>query len=147
MEKGNKMTTALIIARDESGMFLGSYCNSDGYPSYVGRVLERRYNTNESVAALMALGDLSALGDHFADVPGGERNRHGERYDTTIAYCRDRREPFRRAFVSDTLVGCPFGNYDYAYLYTDGKWLCRVGRSGGKFVPVEEAVEIYERRR
>ena len=140
-------TAALIIARDDEGRFLGSLCNFDGYPSHVGRILERRYGTKEEVDALMALGNLSSLGDNFADKPGGERDRRGERYDTTIAYCRDRREPFRRAFVGDTLVGCPFGNFDYAYLYTDGKWLCRAGRSGSTFVTVEEAVEIYERKR
>ena len=141
------MTTALIITRSADGKFVGSSCNCDGYPSHAGRILERRYNTKEAVDALIALGNLSALGDNLVDAPGGERDSHGERYDTTIAYCRDRREPFRRAFVGDTLVGCPFGNYDYVYLYTDDKWLCRVGRSGGKFVAVEEAVEIYERRR
>ena len=141
------MTTALIITRSADGKFVGSSCNCDGYPSHAGRILERRYNTKEAVDELIALGNLSALGDNIADAPGGERDSRGERYDTTIAYCRDRREPLRRAFVGDTLVGCPFGNYNYAYLFTDGKWLCRAGRSGSTFVTVEEAVEIYERRR
>jgi hypothetical protein len=54
------------------------YCHSDGYPSWVGAKLEEHYRTAASAAALMDLGDLSALGDTTR---------------ASIAYHRDRGEP------------------------------------------------------
>jgi len=137
-------TVALICAKDERGKIRGSYCHWDGYPSHVGRILEERYGTDEAVKALMELGDLSSLGVNFADEPGGQRDERGNRYDTTVAYCRDRHERFRRFFVGDSLDECPLGDFDYVYLYEDGAWRCRIGGKGGTFMSVAEAIARYE---
>jgi hypothetical protein len=39
------------------------YCHWDGYPEGVGATLREHYTATETITNLMALGDLSALGD------------------------------------------------------------------------------------
>jgi hypothetical protein len=89
------------------------YTHSDGYPSHHGKILLEHYNTDPSVNALLALGDLSILRETPA---------------TCVAYMRDRGEkdceakrmgiPEFAAYLADSWVV-------YAYIYkqiSGGKW-------------------------
>jgi hypothetical protein len=60
-------TRSRIAMKTESG-FRSVYCHDMGYPEGVGRVLLGHYATPGKVAELIALGDLSYLGEEI----GGE---------------------------------------------------------------------------
>ena len=57
------MSTRSNIARldPETGRVTSVYCHYDGYPAGVGATLREFYKTDNTVAALLALGDLSML--------------------------------------------------------------------------------------
>lgn len=57
------MSTRCRIAIEHDGKFESIYCHHDGYLEYVGRKLFKHYNTPQKVRELMALGDISSLGN------------------------------------------------------------------------------------
>ena len=57
------MSTRCRIAIEHDGKFESIYCHHDGYLEYVGKKLLKHYNTPERVRELMALGDISSLGN------------------------------------------------------------------------------------
>lgn len=88
-------------------------CNYDGYVAGAGVILAEWYTEPTKTQLLLALGDLSQL---------------GEELDTCVAYHRDRHEPMRlaRRFASvddyQHLAEAEM-SADYLYVYDDGKWL------------------------
>ena len=46
------------------------YCHSDGYPSYLGRMLLKYYNTEKLAKELVQFGDLSMVRERVAPNPG-----------------------------------------------------------------------------
>lgn len=109
-------TRSTISMQRSDGSVAQIYCHWDGYPSHNGRILLKHYNRAELVEQLIALGDLSSLGDRigsqhdFDHAPEGECN----------AYGRDRGESDCEARV--------YGSYrqiqrvSYNYLWSDGQW-------------------------
>jgi len=57
------MSTRSTIAKvQEDGQTIRSiYCHFDGYPDYVGKVLQEHYTDMNKIDQLLALGDLSVL--------------------------------------------------------------------------------------
>lgn len=55
-------THSYIGVIEEDGTLKYVYCHSDGYPSYLGRMLLTYYNTPELATGLVNLGDLSMCG-------------------------------------------------------------------------------------
>ena len=88
-------------------------CNYAGYVAGAGVILAEWYTEPTKTQLLLALGDLSQL---------------GEELDTCVAYHRDRHEPMRpaRRFASvddyQHLAEAEM-SADYLYVYDDGKWL------------------------
>ena len=66
------MSTRCRIAIEHDGKFESIYCHHDGYLSYVGRKLQKYYDSAEKVRALMGLGDISSLGNDLK--PEGTQN-------------------------------------------------------------------------
>lgn len=66
------MSTRCRIAIEHDGKFESIYCHHDGYLSYVGRKLQKHYDSAERVRALMELGDISSLGNDLK--PEGTQN-------------------------------------------------------------------------
>lgn len=54
-------THSYIGVIEEDGTLKYVYCHSDGYPSYLGRMLLTYYNTPELATGLVNLGDLSMV--------------------------------------------------------------------------------------
>lgn len=123
---------------EEDGTLKYVYCHSDGYPSYLGRMLLTYYNTPELATGLVNLGDLSMVRSMLRErlVPDKGKYhtfkkpvREGPKSGITTAYHRDRKE---RLHINKTVIGGPDistnakkaflditkSNYiPYAYLY------------------------------
>ena len=118
------MSTNSFIGRElSSGEIRGVYCHWDGYPEHNGKILVESYKNTSQVDALLALGDLSIL---------------GEDPEKCVAYARDRGES-----DVDAKTYKDRGDYDlhgpsYTYLFDGERWLMSVE---GDFVPVRYEVQ------
>ena len=116
-------TRSTIAIQNEDGTVTGIYCHWDGYTSHNGRILAENYTTEEAVRELIALGDLSSLGEtvgtkhDFNNAPRGECNAYGrDRGETDV-------EAKIYASYSDFLEVM---GQEYDYLFTPGKgWTVR----------------------
>ena len=104
-------THSYIGVIEEDGTLKYVYCHSDGYPSYLGRMLLTYYNTPELATGLVNLGDLSMVRSILRErlVPDkGEFHtfkkpvREGPKGGITTAYHRDRKE---RLHINKTVIG------------------------------------------
>ena len=121
-------TRGLIAIMDEDGSCRSIYCHHDMYPSHAGVILPKHYATREAVEALLALGDLSALGCSTAECEAYSRDR-GEKLHKPTQWS-DRWVLAREAF--DRFWAC------YTYLYMDSEWFCS---DGNGWQPVSEWLE------
>lgn len=119
-------TRSAICIEDAPDKFRGIYCHFDGYPDHVGTTLADHYNSRDQAEALLALGDLSSLGERVAPDPG-ESHSYGKAVpDVTVAYHRDRGERLRPAAegVSWKDMATEMGA-SYCYVWRDGAgWFC-----------------------
>jgi hypothetical protein len=102
------------------------YCHWDGYPEGVGATLKEHYTNPEKVEALVALGDISSLGRNVAlNVPGMQHTFDNPDPDVTVAYHRDRQEPYNPARVDASIESFKRSDFEeYGYVYTiNGEWL------------------------
>ena len=110
------------------------YCHWDGYPANNGKLLKKFYNTEEKVKQLIALGNLSILGESI----GEKVNFDG--FDSRanpqcLAYGRDRGEKNQEAsFWSRE----PRDTQAFDYLFKNGKWY--ISQHGGKYILLTEKI-------
>jgi hypothetical protein len=127
-------TRSRIAMATESG-FRSIYCHGDGHPEYNGRLLLEHYTTPAKVRRLIALGDISCLGEEIGRKHPFSRPWHDDEaldaYEAeysrmTLAYGRDRGET-----GVDPIDDPSFGslartaaNCDavWLYLWIDGVW-------------------------
>lgn len=118
-------TRSLIGLREADGQIVCVYCHWDGYPAHHAPILLTHYPTRADVTALLALGDLSALGiaigePHAFDGPAMSP-------DWCLAYGRDRGKSGTEArrVRSDRayLRLADARDAEYLYLFQDGAWL------------------------
>ena len=110
-------TRSTIAIQNEDGSVTGIYCHWDGYLSHNGRILQENYADEAAVRELLALGDLSCLGEtvgtkhNFDAAPQGECNAYGrDRGEKDVAA---RTEHNWRQFRAE------YGQ-EYDYLFTPG---------------------------
>lgn len=88
-----------IINEDDSIDMI--YCHNNGTPSYQSYILLDHYNTTEKVKKLIALGDISRLFEHIEPIkPYATHTFNNPQTNTTIAYHRDRHEPWEQTCPS-----------------------------------------------
>ena len=97
---------------------LSVYHHWDGYPSWLGRILETHYNTREKVAELIDGGDMSSC---WSDSLWGKKLPEGkyapEYYSLRGEDCPPRLDKNLVEYVSD--------GEEYAYIFNrDGVWIC-----------------------
>ena len=98
------------------GSVLSIYSHFDGYPEFNGVKLVEYHNSFQKAAALIDGGDISALHTNL----GWDR----EVLPTTgPLYYSDRGE-VREPRLDNTLEEYLSDGEEYAYLFTDGKWVC-----------------------
>ena len=98
------------------GSVLSVYHHWDGYPEWLGRILNTHYNTKEKVEELIDGGDMSScwtkdLWDNSADGTYGPQY-YSQRGDDCSPYLDESLEDY----LSD--------GEEYAYLFTNGEWVC-----------------------
>jgi hypothetical protein len=111
-------TRARIGLELPDGSILSAYHHWDGYPEWLGRILNTHYNTKEKVAELIDGGDMSSCWTN-------ERwsndllDRHKEEYGPQYYSQRGEDSPPRldadmEEFFSD--------NEEYSYIFRNGNW-------------------------
>ena len=76
-------THANIALLKPNGDIQSIYCHYDGYPQYVGKILHEHYNNQERVEQLIALGNISSLGEKLE--PSELENKYKHRYSNEFA--------------------------------------------------------------
>lgn len=135
-------TRSDIIVEMSNGKFARIYCHWKGYLDHNGRILQGHYNSQERAEALIALGDLSSLGEeigekHPFDPPPAikldgsfeenpEYTEYKKKYGKWCkAYGRDRGEKNTEAQIFDTIYEAwpdPETMTEFTYVWTQGRW-------------------------
>ena len=97
---------------------LSVYHHWDGYPSWLGRILETHYNTREKVVDLIDGGDMSSC---WSDSLWGKQLPKGqyapEYYSLRGEDCPPRLDKNLAEYISD--------GEEYAYIFNrEGVWIC-----------------------
>ena len=107
---------------------LSVYHHWDGYPSWLGRILETHYNTREKVADLIDGGDMSVCWtkDKFTSTADGvmtsygsvQKSEYGPQYYSERGEdCPPRLDKNLAEYISD--------GEEYAYIFNrEGVWVC-----------------------
>lgn len=104
------------------GSILSVYHHSDGYPSWLGRILTTHYNTKELVEQLIDGGDMSCAwtNDRWSnDLLDRTRQKYGPNY---YSYRGEDCPPRLDADLCEYLL--PDGSEEYAYVFRSGEWVC-----------------------
>jgi hypothetical protein len=120
------MGTRSAIGMQFGDIVKAVYCHWDGYPEYVGAVLQKHYNRTKT-AHLISLGNLSSLGQMIEPDPEFPHSFEKRQQNVCTFYGRDRGEEGNEYQVFDCSeeYRCEFGSgVEYLYLLTrDGNWL------------------------
>ena len=111
----------------KDGSILSAYHHWDGYPEWLGRILNTHYNTKEKVAALIDGGDMSSCwtNERWDAKPnkfgGHESNKDGTEYGAQYysqrgENCPPRYDQTREEFLSD--------GEEFSYIFTSAGWVC-----------------------
>jgi hypothetical protein len=132
---------------------LSAYHHWDGYPEWLGRILNTHYNTRDKVAELIDGGDMSSCWteDRWNGTTTRSYVYQGKGYTDTIPV-EDTAKEYGPQYYSQRGVDCPprfdeniyeylADGEEYAYLYTlKGEWVCYNRNEFGTKYP--EVVEI-----
>ncbi len=149
------MSTRARIGRlNDDGTVTSIYTHSDGYPDHHAPILSEHYATTEDIDALLALGDLSALGETIGEDQGigwfdarwnkFRVERDDPRRNWCLAYRRDRGESDVDA-VTHPADEWPDYSQSFEYLFRDGHWLYREAATGERDwepLPAKEAGDV-----
>ena len=103
------------------GSVLSAYHHWDGYPEWLGRILNTHYNTKEKVAELIDGGDMSSCwtnerwtGDRWGSYPTKGEEYGPQYYSQRGDNCPPRLDEDMDEFFSD--------NEEYSYIFRNGNW-------------------------
>ena len=105
----------------KDGSILSSYHHWDGYPQWLGRILNTHYNTKTKVADLIDGGDMSVCwtDDEFRNSDGKieKKAEYGPQYYSERGEdCPPRYDQTREEFLSD--------GEEFSYIFTSAGWVC-----------------------
>ena len=100
----------------KDGSILSAYHHWDGYPEWLGRILNTQYKTREQAAELIDGGDMSSC---WADEIWGEKLPQGEYapeyYSARGEDCPPRYDETKEKFLSN--------GEEFSYVFRDGAWV------------------------
>ena len=121
-------TNSNIALEHNDGSVDRIYCHWDGYPDNNGRILLENYTTADQVAEMLALGDMSSLGENISE---------------TTFYARDREEDLEKPTRFNSSEEAKNDMEEFLYIFTkDGKWI--VSDYSEEFRPVDEVLDEYD---
>lgn len=139
------MGTPSRIGIYENNEVKSIYCHFDGYIDYNGEILFKHYNTPERVKELIALGDLSCLGEEISK----EKIDWTRRYTDSDYYEEVKNKCLPYADRGETEINATTStieNYKklegYNYLFKDNKWYVSCKHTDWQFEPLENYVTI-----
>lgn len=156
-------TRSAIVIKESSTSYKGIYCHSDGYPSYVGRMLRDHYTDAGKLNQLINLGSISSLAPEighkhdfdastklyakYHNLPNGikamyESEEYLDDQKMVRAYGRDRGEKDVYAIVGKSLKAV-LGKIDheYAYVYDVKRARWTVTGHGLRAAELDKAVD------
>ena len=128
-------TRSTIAIQNADNTVTGIYCHWDGYVSHNGKILAENYTTEAKVRELIALGDLSSLGETV----GAKTDFNNAAKGQCVAYGRDRGETGVDAVTFDShadLIEQMGQEYDYLFVPGMGWSVAR----GNGHVTLDEAM-------
>jgi hypothetical protein len=99
------------------GSVLSAYHHWDGYPSWLGRILETHYNSKELAAELIDGGDMSS-----AWTNAGFNNETVAQGPLYYSQRGDNCPPRLDADLCEYLL--PDNSEEFAYIFRNGEWVC-----------------------
>lgn len=106
-----------IQLKDDS--ILSVYHHSDGYPEWLGRILNTHYNSKSLTEELIDGGDMSCSWTDERWDNSGVQGVYGPQY-----YSQRGEECPPRLDTDLCEYLLPDGSEEYAYLYKNGEWIC-----------------------
>jgi hypothetical protein len=102
----------------KNGSVLSVYHHWDGYPEWLGRILNTHYNTKEKVSELIDGGDMSSCWteSRWDDSADGS---YGPEYYSQRG---EDRSPRLDSDLCEYLL--PDNSEEYAYVFRSGEWVC-----------------------
>ena len=118
------------------------YCHFDGYPEYVGYMLDTYYKDHGKVEDLLDLGDISSLKEEVSASPSYKEKDVKDK--VTVAYFRDKGGDWESVAPKHTQLA----NYekedlmiDYKYLYKDDIWYVDVENGFSRWTKVSDLLK------
>ncbi len=106
------------------GSVLSAYHHWDGYPEWLGRILNTHYNSKELASELIDGGDMSSCWSDACwetKLPVGEYGP--EYYSQRGEDCPPRLDKNLNEYLCNS--------EEYSYLFTNGEWVCYANDSRG----------------
>ena len=102
----------------KDGSILSAYHHWDGYPQWLGRILNTHFNSRQQAADLIDGGDMSSC---WNDTVWGKDRTDGQKYGPEYysargENCPPRYDQTREEFLSD--------GEEYSYIFTSAGWVC-----------------------
>jgi hypothetical protein len=116
-------TRSRIGVQLKNGSVLSAYHHWDGYPEWLGRILKTHYNSRELAAELIDGGDMSCCwtddrwtGDRWGAYPTKVEEYGPQYYSQRGEECPPRHDKDLNEYLCN--------GEEYAYLFTNGEWVC-----------------------
>ena len=114
------------------GSVLSSYHHWDGYPEWLGRILNTHYNSKDAAAELIDGGDMSCCWTDDRWDESGAKGVYGPQYYSQRGEdCPPRLDANLNEYLSD--------GEEYAYIFRNGEWVCYDLHETPKIVEIHSA--------
>ncbi|MBQ7732090.1 MAG: hypothetical protein IJT68_09660 [Lentisphaeria bacterium] len=142
-------TRSRIGITNPDGSIISIYCHDNGYPSYVGLMLDEYYKTPERIRDLIALGDLGDLDKEINPDSGKTHTPENRQPGVTLAAIRDGHAPEEenrpKTYTdrADYIKNGTEQSEEYLYVFDAGDWFCYdVKTPENGWMPIDYAVKV-----
>jgi hypothetical protein len=102
----------------KDGSVLSAYHHWDGYPEWLGRILNNHYATKEQAADLIDGGDMSSC---WNDTVWGKDRTDGQKYGPEYYSQRGENTPPRYDETREEFLSM---GEEFSYIFTSAGWVC-----------------------
>ena len=129
---GTRSSIAMVTNRGDIDSI---YCHFDGYPEFVGTILNARYADEKRLTKLMDMGDVNQLGRTLAKC---------RFYRRDIGCAEEDTQKVTYKALSEAVDAMPGGfGLEYLYLFADMRWMVHSLRGDG-FYRLQDALAVLK---